>query len=98
MSNYDAPDYVSMTRDEAADLVDHGHERLVFERGSRLPTIRTGYDSHGNCRCGALNGVIGEDVNCSIYELRPTVCRKFTSGTGACYMARRAAGLEFSDR
>jgi Fe-S-cluster containining protein len=97
VSNYDAEDYVSTTTEEAALIAAAGHERLI-SRGTRLPTLRTTYDTHGNCRCAALSGVVGDSVSCTIYELRPLVCQKFTAGTGACYMARRAAGLAFSDR
>jgi len=98
VSNYDSPDYVSMKPDEADRLEAEGRGDLLYERGSRLPSLRTRYDGRGNCRCAALSGVVGDDVSCSIYELRPNVCHKFAAGTGPCYMARRAAGLEFSDR
>ena len=30
-----------------------------------------------NPRCMALSGTIGQDVNCTIYENRPTPCREF---------------------
>ncbi len=30
-----------------------------------------------NPRCAALEGTIGEAVNCTIYEQRPTPCREF---------------------
>jgi len=98
VSDYDAEDYVSTTLEEAAAIEAEGHGKLLTERGSRLPTLKTRYDSNGNCRCAALTGRMGESVSCTIYELRPRVCRKFTAGSGPCHMARRAAGLEFSDR
>lgn len=50
-------------------------------------------------RCIALVGVIGQNVRCSIYELRPTACREFAPlsalgmGDDACDAARRRHGL-----
>jgi Fe-S-cluster containining protein len=33
-------------------------------------------------------------VTCTIYEVRPSVCRELESGSDACHAARRARGLE----
>lgn len=56
-------------------------------------------------RCVALDGTIGESVNCTIYERRPTPCREFgvdwvdgdlvfsTEGLERCTRARTAKGL-----
>jgi len=30
-------------------------------------------------RCRALTGTVGHSVNCTIYDRRPTTCRKFLS-------------------
>lgn len=32
-------------------------------------------------------------VTCSIYDVRPTVCRELESGSPACHAARRALGF-----
>ena len=102
VSDYDAVDYVHMLHEEADAFEAEGHEEMVNQNtnrfGETMPSLKTAYDSRGNCRCIALRGTIGEQVNCSVYDLRPKVCRKFKAGSGACYMARRAVGLEFSDR
>src|SRR5690606_2173226 len=39
-------------------------------------------------RCGALVGVVGEKVSCSIYQDRPRVCREFLPGTDDCARVR----------
>ena len=50
-------------------------------------------------RCVALEGEIGEQVSCSIYERRPDPCRDFAPyaplgiGDDACDRARRRYGL-----
>lgn len=41
-----------------------------------------------NSRCCALDGVIGERVSCSIYDKRPSACRKFEYGSTGCNEAR----------
>jgi Fe-S-cluster containining protein len=45
-------------------------------------------------RCAALAGKIGEATSCSIYALRPEVCRTCMPGDAECAMARRKFGLE----
>jgi len=53
-----------------------------------------------NHRCTALQGVVGVQVKCSIYENRPTGCRKFArswegdSGNFLCDKARSIFGLQ----
>lgn len=50
-------------------------------------------------RCIALEGEIGAEVNCAIYERRPEACREFAPlaaigvGDAACDEARRRQGL-----
>ncbi len=45
-------------------------------------------------RCVALIGKIGCNVSCSIYNDRPSACRKFESGSELCKEARAKAGLK----
>ncbi len=51
-------------------------------------------------RCVALDGEVGREVRCSIYERRPGPCRDFAPyaplgiGDDACDRARRRHGLE----
>lgn len=44
-------------------------------------------------RCAALYGQLGEAVSCSIYAVRPEVCRDCEIGDDACTMARERHGL-----
>jgi Fe-S-cluster containining protein len=44
-------------------------------------------------RCAALNGKIGEATSCSIYAVRPEVCRTCMPGDAECAMARCKFGL-----
>lgn len=44
-------------------------------------------------RCLALAGKIGEQTRCTIYDLRPQVCRSCMPGDDACVMARRHFSL-----
>ena len=44
--------------------------------------------------CVALDGTIGEDVSCRIYEQRPQVCRGFEAGSDKCHALRRSLGFE----
>ncbi|MFO0748030.1 MAG: YkgJ family cysteine cluster protein [Myxococcota bacterium] len=44
-------------------------------------------------RCVALEGKLGQSVHCSIYDVRPTVCRRVQPGTEECLNARRERGV-----
>lgn len=44
--------------------------------------------------CVALEGTIGEQVSCRIYEQRPRACRLFEAGSDKCHALRRAYGIE----
>jgi hypothetical protein len=46
-----------------------------------------------NPRCLALHGKLGEEVHCSVYELRPEPCRQLQPGDEKCLEARRSKGL-----
>lgn len=39
-------------------------------------------------RCIALEGEVGKDIKCSIYEIRPPVCRRFEAGSDLCKKVR----------
>ena len=38
----------------------------------------------GNSRCAALVGEIGKATHCSIYSVRPAICRQVTRGGPIC--------------
>jgi uncharacterized protein len=44
-------------------------------------------------RCMALDGVVTKHVTCTIYEIRPQICRACMPGDDACLMARERHGL-----
>ena len=44
-------------------------------------------------RCVALVGDIGQSVNCSIYDGRPSPCREFDTEHAACNRARQRCSL-----
>ena len=44
--------------------------------------------------CAALDGEIGVEVGCRIYEDRPKMCRTFEAGSDRCHTIRRAYGIE----
>jgi hypothetical protein len=71
------------TEDDAAlDLIP---ERFVNERLS-------GMRCNGE-RCSALTGQVGVETACSIYAVRPEVCRTCMPGDAECAIARRWFGL-----
>lgn len=48
-------------------------------------------------RCMALEGKIGGTVRCTIYEVRPEVCRECQPNDPECLTARSAHGLPIPD-
>lgn len=44
-------------------------------------------------RCSALAGKVGVATSCTIYAVRPEVCRTCMPGDAECDMARRRHGL-----
>ena len=44
-------------------------------------------------RCIALEGRVGIEVRCSIYQARPFVCRVFRPGVPECLAVRAAHGI-----
>ena len=104
LADYDSPEYVHMTEAEANIFVLAGHGEKVYRDkrsksfGEPLPSVKTCYDRRGNCKCVALEGELGGKVRCTVYDIRPSVCRNFKPGSAVCYEARRAAGMVGSDR
>jgi uncharacterized protein len=61
------------------------HGRGYFARSMRM--------EHG--RCVAFRDDLGGGLSgCSIYEVRPDICRDFQAGSGDCHAARRRRGIE----
>ena len=43
--------------------------------------------------CAALQGVVGKQVTCTVYEQRPAPCREVEPGDDKCNQARARYGL-----
>ena len=52
----------------------------------------SGMRCDGN-RCAALAGKVGVAASCTIYDIRPDVCRACLPGDDACTMARVRHGM-----
>jgi uncharacterized protein len=70
---------------EKPDLV----RRFVVYNADGIPHLRL----HRDGRCMALRGKLGRRVTCTIYEDRPTGCRKVEAGSERCLTYRRERGL-----
>lgn len=44
-------------------------------------------------RCAALQGVVGNQVTCTVYAQRPAPCREVEPGDDKCNRARERYGL-----
>ena len=80
----------------------HNHEwpRFSLESDAEIaliPEALVSADGSGmRCegeRCAALAGTIGIATACTIYAVRPIVCRDCVPGDEACTMARVARGM-----
>jgi Fe-S-cluster containining protein len=77
-------DWPRFTTDDDADL--------DMIPASLVDTGLAGMRCDGN-RCSALVGEVGTSTSCSIYEVRPDVCRACTPGDDACQVARESFGI-----
>jgi hypothetical protein len=78
----------------------HGWPRFTLESEddiAQIPAALIAPDGSGmRCkgeRCIALTGTIGTETTCTIYAVRPIVCRDCLPGDDACTMARVARGM-----
>lgn len=64
---------------------------------ARIPAKLVAADQSGmrcdGARCSALAGEVGKATSCTIYDIRPDVCRACMPGDEDCLIARRALGL-----
>ena len=79
-----SPNWPRFTTEDDADL-DLIPEKFVNERLS-------GMRCEGD-RCSALSGKVGIATSCTVYAVRPEVCRTCMPGDPECAMARRRHGL-----
>jgi Fe-S-cluster containining protein len=66
-------------------LLDDSDEDIVVDR--MLPRA-------GDGRCVNLEGKLGVNIGCRIYEERPHVCRDFDAGSDRCHEYRRMFDIE----
>lgn len=80
----------------------HSHEwpRFTLEDDAEIDRIPAALidDSQARMRCegercAALSGEIGTATACTIYDVRPLVCRDCLPGDDACSIARAARGM-----
>lgn len=83
-------------------------ETSAHEHGTVPAELTTAISPHHVCmkgterkpvHCIALEGEVGREVSCNIYELRSSTCRQFEAGSEDCAKARKIHGLpelEFS--
>lgn len=63
--------------------------RLVVLGRDGVPHMRMQHH-----RCAALKGPVGEKAICTIYEVRPTPCRRLEAGSERCLEYRRERGVD----
>jgi Fe-S-cluster containining protein len=78
----------------------HEWPRFSLEDDAALAQIPAAFvdDAHGRMRCegercSALAGEVGIATSCSVYAVRPDVCRDCLPGDDACRIARQHFGL-----
>lgn len=59
---------------------------------AKIIQLRTGKQSNKN-HCSELNGIVGKQVSCNIYDERPKVCKDFISGSESCIRIRNNNGM-----
>ena len=74
--------------------------RFTMEEDAALALIPPAYVNDSGAgmrcvgdRCTALSGEVGVSTSCSVYSVRPDVCRACEPGDAACRLARRHFGL-----
>ncbi len=79
-----APDWPRFSLEDDAALA-RIPAALVAANGSGMRCIGD--------RCAALSGEVGKSTACTIYDIRPDVCRACQPGDEECNLARRRHGL-----
>lgn len=73
----------------------HLPERMVERVTPTMACMAGTYSARP--RCAALQGRVGGQVRCGVYEQRPPVCRDVVPGDARCVEARRRHGLADRD-
>jgi len=83
---------VSFYWGESSLLRADGVPEALTEKLDHYRMVMRGTDNK-QPRCIALQGDVGQQVGCAIYEQRPSPCREFDAGSEACIRARMRHGL-----
>ena len=74
------------------DAVVHGLPEAWQEQLTPTLACMKGTSSRSP-RCNALQGEVGQAVQCTVYEHRPSPCREVLAGDAQCLKARARHGL-----
>lgn len=81
--------HVRLEEADLAQIPGIMRKSLVAADGAALVTK----SMNGQAVCSALNGMVGGQCKCGIYNQRPLVCRLFEIGSVECLEARQRFGL-----
>lgn len=70
------------------------HRLTVLTEHGRGYVARSMKMAGGRCVAYQDNAAGAHPGCCSIYEVRPAICREFAAGTADCHAARKRRGLE----
>jgi len=87
---YDDETHADLTEEDVGRLSKGYVKRWVVYVLDQYPALKTKRTAHSGVVCGALQGQVGKKVRCSIYENRPTVCRRYRPGSPDCLASRRS--------
>lgn len=74
------------------DLAQWPSDKLHF-LSSDQEAVGRHYNGRGTVTCMAFSGQPGGSCRCTIYENRPSGCRRYEIGGECCLRAREAAGV-----
>ncbi len=74
-----------------ADALARGTPELLVEKVTPLLGCMAGTNREAP-RCAALNGTVGTQVQCEIYDQRPSTCHDLKRGDEKCSRARARYG------
>jgi Fe-S-cluster containining protein len=86
-------DYVGLSVAEARRLRTLSLPVVADRRGNLSLGTRPHDGPGGETICVAFAGEVGGLCGCSVYEQRPTECRRFEAGSLKCRVARQESGL-----
>lgn len=76
------------------EISEADHWELAAENEPSVVVDRYMKRNPDTLACIALEGTVGEQVGCRIYESRPSMCHHFEAGSDRCHAIRRAYGID----